>query len=247
MSSRSAASRVRASEQAARIGGEVKLARATLAWTRQQVADRAGVSWSTAVRVELGDPKLGIQTLCAVTEAVGLDLVLRAFPGRQPTLRDTGQLRLAEQLVGMAHATWHAQLEVAVGQRGEAIDIGFFGPDSIVACEIERMAADFQAQYRRADEKRQRLAAQHQRPARLAIVFEDTRRNRAALEPHLAVIRTTLPAGSREILRSIRTGEALARDGLLWLRRARERDSLDRAASAREPRHARLPHWSEGL
>ena len=196
----------------------MKLARVTLAWSRQQVADRAGVSWSTAVRVELGDPKLGLQTLCAVMEAVGLDLVLRAFPGGQPALRDTGQLGLAEQLVGLANTTWHAQLEVAVGQHGESIDIGF-GPDSIVACEIERMAADFQAQYRRADEKRQRLAAQHQRPVRLAIVIEDTRRNRAALEPHLAVIRTTLPAGSREILRSMRTGEALGRDGLLWLRR----------------------------
>ena len=221
VSSRSAASRLRASEQSARVGGEVKLARITQAMSRQQVADRAGVSWSTQVRVELGDPKLAIATICAVTEAVGLDLVLRTYPGRQPSLRDTGQLALAELLVSQAHDAWHAQLEVSVGQHGESIDIGFFGPEEIVATELERMASDFQAQYRRADEKRQRLAGQHRRPVRLVIMIEDTPRNRTALEPHLAVIRRTLPAGSREILKSIRGGEPLGRDGLLWLRRRR--------------------------
>lgn len=189
--------------------------------SRQQVADRAGVSWSTEVRVELGDPRLGIETICAVTDAVGLDLVLRAYPGRQPSLRDTGQLALAQQLAGQAHDAWHTELEVAVGQQGQAVDIGFFGPEEILGMEIERTASDFQAQFRRADEKRQRLAGQHRRPVRLVLVIEDTPRNRSALEPHLALIRTTLPAGSREIFRSLRGGEPLRRDGQLWLRRRR--------------------------
>lgn len=199
----------------------MKLARVTQAMSRQQVADRAGVSWATQVRVELGDPRLGIETICAVTEVVGLDLVLRTYPGRHPSLRDTGQLALAEQLAGQAHPSWHAQLEVAAGQQGQAIDIGFFGPEEIIAMEIERMASDFQAQYRRADEKRQRLAGQHRRPVRLVLVIEDTPRNHTAVEPHLALIRTTLSAGSREILKSLRVGEPLGRDGLLWLRRRR--------------------------
>jgi hypothetical protein len=53
------------------------------------------------------------------------------------------------------------------------------------------------------------------------MVVEDTERNRAAVAPHLAFIRTALPARSREILKSLRTGEPLGRDGLLWLRRRR--------------------------
>lgn len=219
--SRSAASRVRASEQSAKVGGEVKTARITQAWTRQQVADRAGVSWSTEVRAEQGDPKLGLETMCAVADAVGLDIVIRVYSGRQPSLRDTGQLGHAEYLAGEADSLWHPELEILVGQHGESIDVGYFGPEEIIASEIERMATDFQAQYRRADEKRQRLAAQHRRPVRLVLVIEDTVRNRQALEPHLAVIRSALPAGSREVLRAIRTGKPLGRDGLLWLRRRR--------------------------
>jgi transcriptional regulator with XRE-family HTH domain len=118
----------------------VKSARITQAWTRQQVADRAGVSWSTEVRVEQGDPTLGLQTMCAVAEAVGLDVVVRVYPGRHPSLRDTGQLGHAEYLSGQAHPIWHPQLEILVGQHGESIDVGYFGPEEIIAVEIERMA-----------------------------------------------------------------------------------------------------------
>lgn len=189
--------------------------------TRQRVADLAGVSWATEVRVELGDPHLGVETMCSVAEAVGLDVVLRVYPGNQPSLRDTGQLSLAEQLVTQAHPVWQPHIELAVGQHGESIDLALFGAEEIVAVEVERMATDYQNQFRRADRKREILAAQHRRPVRLVLVVDDTRRNREALAPHLAFIRTHLPAGSREVLGSLRRGRQLGRDGLLWLRRAR--------------------------
>lgn len=221
MANRSASSRVRAREQSARIGAEVKLARVTQAMTRQQVANLAGVAWSTEVRVELGDPNLGVETLCAVAEAVGLDLVLRAFQGTPPRLRDTGQLELAQQLVAQASTAWQPQIELLIGQHGESIDLAFFGPAEILATEVERMATDYQNQYRRADRKRQALAAQHRRPVRLVLVIEDTRRNRAAVAPHLALIKTALPAGSREVLRALRSGQPLGRDGCLWVRSSR--------------------------
>jgi transcriptional regulator with XRE-family HTH domain len=221
MANRSASSRVRALEQSARVGGEVKLARVTLGMSRQQVADRARVSWSTVVRVELGDPHVGVETMCAVAEAVGLDVVLRVYPGRPPGLRDTGQLALAEQLVAQVNPAWQPQLELPIGPHGESIDLAFFGADEIIDSEVERMAADHQGQYRRADQKRQALAAQHRRPVRLVLVVEDTRRNRAALGPHMALIRTMLPAGSREVLAALRAGRPLGRDGLLWIRRRR--------------------------
>jgi hypothetical protein len=169
--------------------------------------------------VELGDPGVTITTLCAVAEAVGLDVVLRTYPGRGPTLRDTGQLALAEQMCAQAHAGWQPNIELAVGAHGEAIDVALFATREIWAVEIERMAIDFQAQYRRADRKRAILAALHQRPARLVMIVEDSRRNRAALEAHLAFIRATLPAGSREVLTALRTARPLGRDGLAWVRR----------------------------
>jgi hypothetical protein len=188
--------------------------------TRQRAADRAGVAWSTVARAEAGDPALTVTTMCAIGEAVGLDVVLRVYPGRAPSLRDTGQLELAAQLRSLASPAWHPTIELNVGTHGESVDIAFFGTLEIMATEIERLAADFQGQYRRADTKRAILANQHQRPVRLVLAIEDTRRNRRALEPHGELIRSTLPAGSREVLRALRTGEPLGRDGIVWLRRA---------------------------
>jgi hypothetical protein len=196
--------------------------------TVKQVAARAGVSWSTVFRVQAGHPGVSAETMCAVAEAVGLDLVLQAYPGRQPSLRDSGQLVIANRLLSQAHAAWQPTMELAIGEQGRAIDIVLSGPGEILACEIERLVVDFQAQYRRADAKRRALAAMHQRPVRLVIVVEDTRRNRRAVQGHPA-IQAALPAGSRDVFGSLRSGRALGRDGLLWLRRGRGESGGDKS------------------
>ena len=193
------------------------------------------MSWATVVNVEVGEPGVQIDTLCAVGEAVGLDIVLRAYPGRQPTLRDIGQLEYAEMLVAQSHDRWQPQIELAVGQHGEAVDVALFGPEEIQDYEIETIAADFQRQWRRADQKRLLLAAQHQRPVRLVLALRDSTTNRAALAPHMAVIRTSLPAGSREVLASLRTGMPLGRDGLLWFRPRRLRAVASRLREVAAP------------
>lgn len=202
-----------------RLGTEVRNARLEHAMSRRRAGLRAGVSWSTQLRVELGDPNIGLQTLCAVAEAVGLDVVLQSYPGRQPSLRDTGQLVLGEQLVKRAHASWHPTFELVVGQHTESIDLALFGPEEILAVEIERRMSDFQAQYRRAETKRQLLAERHQRPVRLVLAIEDTRRNRQAMERHDIVVETALPAGTREVFGALRSGRPLRRNGVVWVRR----------------------------
>ncbi len=209
----------RAREQAERIGNEIRLARATSGLSRRAAAHRAGVSRDTEGRVETGNPRVGLDALCSVGTAVGLDIVIRAYPSRPLSLRDSGQLTLARLLCDQAHGGWDAALEVPAGDHGEATDVGFFGAQEILASEIERLILDFQAQYRRGALKRDELARRHSRPVRLVLVVEDTRRNRAAVAEHEALIRRSLPAGSREVLKALRTGHALGRDGLLWLRR----------------------------
>jgi hypothetical protein len=93
-----------------------------------------------------------------------------------------------------------------------------FGPDEILHVEIERMLLDFQAQYRSALRKREYLDGLHARPVRLVLAVEDTERNRTAAAPHLALIRSALPAGSRAVLNAVRNGRPLGTDGLLWVR-----------------------------
>lgn len=211
--------RDRAAWQAANIGREIRLARVTLALSRRELDRRAGVALSTVSRIERGDPGVQLDTLIAVGAAIGLDVVVKAYPGATPELRDTGQLRIAELLCGEAHAGWRPHLELPAGEHGRAADLVFMRPDEILHIEIERSATDYQAQYRAAAAKREWLAARHARPVRLVLVVEDTRRNRAAVRAHQEVIRKALPAGSRDVLAALRKGEPLGRDGLLWTRR----------------------------
>lgn len=199
------------------IGREVMLARTNQALTIHAAARRAGVAPETQRRIEAGDASVGIVTVCRVAAPLGLKVWGRAFPAGTPSLRDTGQLAIVDFLRTAANPALRIVAEHGLGN-GRAIDAVLLGTDEIIAAEIERLLADLQAQYRAADAKRIELAASHQRPVRLVLAVEDTRHNRSVAREHDGLIRSMLPAGSREILRAIRGGSALGRDGLLWVR-----------------------------
>lgn len=209
----------RAVEQMARMASELRVARSTLALSQADVAKRAGVDRLTVVRAEAGTPGMEVSTLTAVMTAVGLDLVMNAYPGRSISLRDTGQMQLADQIRRLAAAQWRPQIEESVGEHGRSADLVFYGADEILHLEIERRAIDFQAQLRSALRKWEVLAGRGERPVRLVLAFEDTTRNREALALHADLISSRLPANSREVMRALRGGQPLGRDGLLWMRR----------------------------
>lgn len=186
--------------------------------TRGSASIRAGIARSTWERIESGATNVTFANLVAAADAVGLDLVCQAYPGREPGLRDSGRLRMAAMLSGMASPAWRVTLEEPAGDHGEAIDQVFWGGSEILAIELERFLLDWQGQSRRWMLKREWLAARHARPVRLIVVVTDTRRNRTAVGPFLPMIERSLPAGSRAVLRAIRTGEPLGGDGLCWVR-----------------------------
>lgn len=208
-----------ARDLALNIGREVTLARTNLALTVSAAALLAGVAPATQRRVEAGDPSVRVTTLCRVAAAVGLKVWARAYPTGTPSLRDTGQLTIAELLRDAADDGFRTIIEHGLGN-GRSIDLVLLSPTEILAIEIERLLADLQAQYRAADAKRNDLAAAHGRPVRLVIAVEDTRHNRALAREHASLLRSMLPAGSREIMHALRTGRELGRDGLLWVRPA---------------------------
>lgn len=209
----------RAERQATAIGADIALTRARFGWTWADVGRRAGVAPVTCARIERGDRGVQLNTLCAIGEAVGLDVVLRVYPGRGPSLRDRGQLLIAQHLCSIVDSRWQARIEAAAGDHGEAVDVMFLGPTEIIAVEIDRLLLDYQERHRRNDQKRRWLAERHQRPVRLVMVVEDSPRNRRAVEPHSELIRTVLPRTTRQVLTSLRTGEPLGGDGLMWIRR----------------------------
>lgn len=216
--------RQRAHDQARLIGREVISGRRASGLSISAAAARAGVSRSTWMRAESGSPQTAIATLCAVTDAVGLDLVLRVYPGIRLTLRDRGQLSIAQHLAALAHPGWTVSLEEPAGEHGQAVDLVMSGGAEIVAVEIIRHMSDYQAQYRSAALKRDWLGRKHRRPIRVVLAVEDLRSNRAALAPFAAIIGSALPAGTRSVLDSLRTGQPLGTDGLLWVRRPTDAD-----------------------
>ena len=156
-------------EQMAKMATELKLGRSTLALSTADVARLAGVDRSTVVRAEAGSPSIEVSTLAAVMSAVGLDLVLNAYPGKSVRLHDTGQMLLVDQLRRLAAPYWRPQIEVPVGEHGRSADLVFYGADEILHTEIERRAIDFQAQLRSGLRKRDTLAARG-RATRQAVV-----------------------------------------------------------------------------
>jgi transcriptional regulator with XRE-family HTH domain len=211
-----------ARDMTASIGREVVLARTNLGLSTRAAARIAGVSATTHRKIELGDPGVHLGSVCAVASAMGLKVWARAFPASAPSLRDTGQLWIANSLRRTAHSSYSVATELGLGNLRSADQV-LFGPIEIIHIEIERMLADLQQQYRNAAEKRDVLAAAHHRPVRLVLVVEDTRRNREVVRPHADLIGAMLPAGSREVLKAIRSGEPLGRDGILWIRRRTDR------------------------
>lgn len=210
----------RARDQARKLGEALRLARAISGLARAAASERAGLARSTWERIEAGSPAVTLAALVAATDAVGLDLVCQTYAGRRPSLRDSGQLAIAQLLAAQSNPAWRVTMEETAGDHGEAIDQVFWSSTEIVAAEIERSILDWQGQFRRAALKRDWLAARHSRAVRLVLVLEDTRRNRAAMAPWEPIVTKSLPLRSRAILAAIRSGRPLGADGLCWVRRA---------------------------
>jgi transcriptional regulator with XRE-family HTH domain len=162
-----------------RYGEELRLARVGAGLTQSGLGRSAGVSQAFVSAVELGARTATLDIACRLAAGAGCELSLRLFPGRGVSLRDSGQLAMAEALVAVADPSWHAQLEVPVSSTDRrAADLVLEGPLEVLHIEIERRLVDFQAQLRSATLKRDALAARTTRPVRLILVIPDRRSSR---------------------------------------------------------------------
>src|SRR5688572_28042414 len=104
-----------ARDMSQRIGEEVMLARIRHGLSVRAAARLAGVAPHTQEKVEAGDPTVQIDTACRVAARVGLRSWGRTFPASEPSLRDTGQLETAYWLKSIAHDSYSAAIELALG------------------------------------------------------------------------------------------------------------------------------------
>jgi transcriptional regulator with XRE-family HTH domain len=230
--------RNRANYLAASFGRELRIARMNAGLTQASLARLAGVSQQLASWAELGNGDISLDARCRLAAACGHELGWRLYPVATVRLRDSGQMALAQVIVGAAHPSWRPSLEVPVAPGDpRAADLLLAGPTEIIHVEIERALVDFQAQLRSAQLKRELFAAQDERPIRLVIAVPDAAASRERLAPFSQLINQTMPAASRTIWRAIRGGEALQRDGILFVRAARRE-----LPTSRLPLTNRLPH-----
>ncbi len=208
--------RRRLSELKLRIAQELRLARMTGGLTQAEVGRRAGLTQEYVSAVERATVSGSLDALCRVAAACGHDLTVRLYPADGVSLRDAGQVRIADAIVREADASWRARLEVAVGD-GRAHDLVLDRADEVVAVEIERRIVDLQAQLRAAERKRASLAEIEARPVRLVIALPATDTTHRLIADNRGLLTRSFPTPARRIWRAIRTGRPIGGDGILFV------------------------------
>lgn len=213
------AARARLERQLQRLGTDIRTARVSDGLSQAAVATRARVSQASVARLEAGDPRLSVTLVGSVISVLGLDLSIRAYPGQGVRLRDSGQIVLAEVIQAAAHSSWRVLLEEPIGgPSGQAADMLLLGPASGIHIEIESVLVDLQAQLRKGHIKRDGLEQRFELTLAFVLALGESERNRNAVRATANVTRAALPASSREVMTSLRTGQPLERDGLIWVR-----------------------------
>ena len=203
-----------------RIGQEIQTTRRMFGWSQRELSARADVPQATLSRIEHGSSRADIETLVRITSALALDLSVRAFPSTRVRIRDERQLARIGFIAARASSLWHPQIEARVTTDpadARAIDLVLASAIEVAAIEVEGDLADFQGQLRPDLAKRDLLAAHESRPVRFVLALPDTRRLRGIIREHASLVARVLPASSRHIWASIRSGNPIGADGLLWL------------------------------
>jgi transcriptional regulator with XRE-family HTH domain len=190
--------------------------------TQRQVSEHAGVSQQLVSLAERGDPGIGLHVRCRLVAAAGHELGWKLYPVRGVSLRDSGQLLLAQAILSGLSKQLTARLEVPIAAGDlRAADMLITSPTEQIHVEIERSLFDLQAQLRSAQLKRDSLAQSDRLPVRLVIAVPDSARARAVAARLPEIVRAAFPIPSRQVASALRTGASLGGDGLLFVRPAR--------------------------
>ena len=195
--------------------------------TKARVGEAAGVDRTFYGRIEAGDAHPSLETLVALSVALGSDLSIRVYPGTGPTLTDRHQARMEEALLHDLHPVWKPHLEVGVTRpvRG-VIDAVLERGDVplLVLTEFESSLPRLEQQIRWAGEKASaiwssELVGDRPRPAvsRL-LVLRSTAATRATAARFEAVLRAAYPCRTRAAFDALVNGTAWPGDAILWVR-----------------------------
>jgi transcriptional regulator with XRE-family HTH domain len=201
-------------------GAEIRTARLILGRSLEVVGRAAGMSASSAGRIERGaHPAVTHEQLVALGAAVGLDVRTRSYPG-QDGLLDAGQGAMIRDFHGRLHPSADFSTEWGLPGFGDqrawdAMIQGLTGtPDGVIGLpvEFETRFVDEQAQTRRIMLKLRDSGLPH-----VILVVAGTDRNRAALRAASPGLRERFPLNTREVMKALGDGRYPDGSGLVLL------------------------------
>ena len=174
------------------LGAEVRDARLTAGLSQRSIAHQVGWSAAKVCRIEAGQPgPLTLVDAVVLADAVGLELSIKAYPGRSPT-RDAPQAQRLHRFLSHVRRPLDYRLEVPLPARDGVIERRAWdalltepGPQGgETGLELEQRLYDVQAQTRRV-----LLKWRDSRVERLLLVVADTRGNRRVIDEFPAYFR----------------------------------------------------------
>lgn len=201
-------------ERLSREIGSVVLHGRKAAGVSQSVLSQAvGISRSYLSRIERGRVRnMNLALACRLCGALGLDLVVKAYPAGAP-IRDAAHVALLQRFDQQVSSAYRRRNESGMSQVGDgrAWDRRLDGPAS-VGVEGETHLSDVQALERKMSLKQRDSGVQ-----RLILLVQGSRHNREVLRLAAPELRQTFPLTTREVLSALRAGGDPGANGIVIL------------------------------
>lgn len=212
--SRGDRARRRARDARTALGNELRSARLGSGLGQAQVAGAVGISRAQWSRIERGAiQRVTLEQMTVACAAVGLDLVVRAYPVSDPE-RDRAHAALLDRLRARMPPRTLWRTEVPLSRPGDlrAWDAVASLDGRVAAVEAEVRLWDLQAL--------ERKVALKQRDGEASVVLllvGDSRANRAVLATHREQLRPRFPLDGRDVLAALRGGRLPAHSEIVTL------------------------------
>ena len=206
--------------------------------TQGQVSVLAGIDRSHYSRIEAGTANASLETLVAISTALGADISVRFYPGTGPRLTDRHQARMLEVLIRALSPDWRPHVEVPVLRPARGvIDVVLErgGARLLVTTEAYSELRRLEQQIRWSTEKAASLGSSDlvgpgpvPTFSRL-LVLRSTAATRELARQFEATLRAAYPSRTADIVASLRDGADWPGPGIVWIRIEGERvELLDR-------------------
>ena len=198
----------------ATMGQELRGARLASGVSQFSAGAAAAMSHAQFGRIERGEIRqLTVDQLSRACAAVGLRLVVRAYPDGDP-VRDAAQLALLERFRSClpAGTRWRTEVPLPIAGDRRAWDGAAKIGNGSLGVEAETRLRDIQAL-----ERRLALKMRDGGLEKVVLVVSDTRSNHRVLDMHREALRQVLPLDGRDILRAVRAGRLPNASGILLL------------------------------